>query len=245
MGEVQPQEAKTLPCVYLDTTVLKSAVDRFKGCAPTEQRVTWGLKTLAVTAYVPAAANAVEETRNEKLKGEARLLPKIAELARAGRIRLLVQDETLFEFWGLPRTHDPRGMFYGAPIEHVEPPLRYGRVVVGGFRDEDPKHLQYDFLAQIRHRRFIKLQRACGAYQGQKRPPRNPLLDSFHIWCAEHASADYFLTCDFTLVEHLRQQPKYVPTVRVVTPSELLDALLHGREPNLALNGPRRKQRAS
>jgi hypothetical protein len=32
-------------------------------------------------------------------------------------------------------------------------------------------------------------------------PHRNQLLDAFHLWCAEVAGADYFLTHDTTLVD--------------------------------------------
>jgi hypothetical protein len=81
-----------------------------------------------------------------------------------------------------------------------------------------------NFLKSITHPRFLQLQRACGAFQGDS-VKENQLADAFHIWCAEAANASHFLTTDFTLANLVRRHRTAPPQVRVVAPSELLDEL--------------------
>jgi hypothetical protein len=76
--------------------------------------------------------------------------------------------------------------------------------------------------SSINDKRFIELQRACGAFQGHIKPPNhNQLLDAFHIWCAEFAGCSYFLTLDFKLMRVLSKS-KAKTQLRLVRPSELL-----------------------
>ena len=213
-----------MPSVYLDTTVLKFAVDRIEGWAPTRKPLSWGWREFIVTVHEPAVAFPNEELPNDELKNETRLLPRVAELSRESRIELLMQQETLIELWGLPRTIDERGLFYGTPIKKISAPFEYGRVVFEAFADAGA--LQYDFLSRISDERFVELQKACGAYQGSKPPSPNQLRDAFHVWCAEAAGADFFLTCDLSLVRYVGRQKRYMPSVRVVKPSELLVELV-------------------
>ena len=209
-----------IPSVYLETTALKFAVDRIGAWASTEKTVNWGGREFTVTVHEPAIALPNEELANDELKNEARLLPRVAELSDEGRIELLVQQETLIELWGLPRSIDQRGLFYGAPIKKIAPPFEYGRIVFQAFADAGA--LQYDFLSRISEGRFLELQKACGAYQGSNPPSPNQLRDAFHVWCAEAGGADFFLTYDLSLVRYVGRQKRYVPKVRVVKPSELL-----------------------
>jgi hypothetical protein len=152
---------------------------------------------------------------------EAKLLPQIAALAHEGAIELVIQNETLVELSGLPRSSGK--LFFGAPVKHVSAPFEYGRIVFSSSGDSEK--LQYDFLARIRDSRFIALQKACGAYQGELPPPRNQLLDAFHVWCAEASHCTHFLTCDMSLVGYVHRQKRHVPAVRVILPSQLLAAL--------------------
>jgi hypothetical protein len=215
-----PASEPTRPRVYLETTVLKFAVDRIEGWAPTQKALNWGGRKLLLTVHKPAVTFPNEGLTNDQLKAEASLLPRVAALARANRVELLVQEETLIEFWGLPRSASRNGLFYGAPVTRVPAPFKYGRVVAAAFADA--RKLQYEFLARLSHKRFIEIQKACGAYQGSKSPSTNQLRDAFHVWCAECANADFFLTCDLSLVRYVRRQKRYVPRVRLLTASELL-----------------------
>jgi hypothetical protein len=213
--------------VYLDTSALKFSIDRIEGWTPVEETVNWGGREFSVRVHKPAVALPIENIKNEELKSEARLLRRIAELAQEGLIELLVQNETMVELWGLPRSGVGNTLFFGARITKVKAPFEYGRVVFSAF--EDAEKLQYEFLCRIASERFVDLQKACGAYQGSEPLSPNQLRDAFQVWCAEGAAARFFLTCDLSLVRYVQRQKRYIPKVRVVTPSQLL-AEIHDEE---------------
>jgi hypothetical protein len=70
--------------VYLDTSVLKLAVQAIEGFTPVDEVVNWGGRELTVTVHKPAVAYPIEGINNAELKSEANLLPKIADLAHVG-----------------------------------------------------------------------------------------------------------------------------------------------------------------
>lgn len=123
------------------------------------------------------------------------------------------------EFFGLPRTDDSFGRFFGASVGSTESPFPYGRVLAGVHAGR-ARDLQATFLQGISHPRFEQLKRATGAYQGSKPSPINELADTFHIWCAETAVADVFVTMDEDLVSLVRRHRTHPPRVRVLLPSE-------------------------
>ena len=157
------------------------------------------------------------------MKDEAELLPTLAGLGKEGEIKYCIQIETLFESWGIPNMDSTTGNFYGAPVEHVEAPVKYGRVLIGG--NQDAKKMQFDFLSGLNHKRFTELQKLTGAYQGPGKLNRNQLLDAFHMWCAEHNECKYFLTLDFKLIRMVANSRTCIPKVELVRPSELLNKI--------------------
>lgn len=218
------------PLIFLDTSVLKHSADRLIRGRIHEVTRTWGDTpvTMDVTQFVEVFPNAkVSRT----LADELRYLPFIADLARTGRLRLATHQEVKFEFGGLPKTDDPRGRFYGAPIEDGPDPFAYGRIIAGWSRvaSVDP---QFDFVKGITDRRFQQLRRAVGAQESSKHF-KNQLLDAFHILCAETARADFFLTTDLKLIRHVAQHKAYPPTCRVVSPAQLVRTLVARRHVRL------------
>ncbi len=209
--------------VFLEPSVLKFSADRLERWAPRPNTVEWGGRKIAVDVCKPVTLRPNQELTNQKLRAETEVLPSIADLARKGQIELLTHIEALWEFWGLPKTDAPHGRFYGALIRTVDGPIQYGRIILSGLDHSSGKQLQLDFLREIRHERFLQLQKACGAYQGSRDPAPNQLLDAFHVWCAESAGADLFLTCDLTLIRTVRSHKRFPPKVELVKPSELLE----------------------
>ena len=91
----------------------------------------------------------------------------------------------------------------------------------------DGRAEQLHFLSSLSNSRFLELQKATGAYQGDKPRNRNQLLDAFHFWCAEHNECDFFLTLDFKLIR-VFSLSRTTSTVRLIRPSELLTELNGG-----------------
>jgi hypothetical protein len=192
---------------------------RIIGCRR-RKTLDWGdSRTVAdIVQFITADPTA---TCHRRQRREARRLPVIAWLSLQGRVNLLTHTETLWEFYGLPRTDDAFGRFFGADVALVESPFHYGRVLVGGIAPS-PRKLQADFFSSISHERFEQLKRATGAYQGNSPSPVKELADTFHIWCAETAGADVFLTLDEDLVGLIRRHRRHPPRIRVLLPSEVV-----------------------
>jgi hypothetical protein len=227
MSTVTDSRRREPPLIFLDTSVLKHSADRLirgRKCKVTRQ---WGdiPVSMDVTQFVEAYPNA-------RVKGpltqEFSYLPFIADLAKTGRVRLVSHAEVRMELWGLPKLDDPRGLFQGAPIESGPNPLEYGRVVAGWstIQKTDP---QLDFLKGITHARFHQLKVAAGASPSSQKY-KNQLMDAFHIWCAEAASAKYFLTTDLKLVRLISLHKAHPPSCRVVAPAQLARSLIAQRE---------------
>lgn len=213
------------PTVFLDTTALKFAAERIIRGRQRPVTTRWGDQTLTfnVTQFVEHFPNAYARPELQK---EQRHLPLLAHLARKGRIRLVTHFEVYEEFWGLPKTDDSRGVFYGAPIERVNGPFEYSRIMCGW--SPFPRDYQFEFLRGVSHPRYKQLQVAVGANE-ESRKFKNQLLDAFHICCAEAAKAEYFLTLDQKLIRHVSGHKRWPPTTRVLSPTELVKLLIRGR----------------
>lgn len=207
------------PKVYIDTTVLKFSATQLPRLLPRKQTINWGGHAHEVTVHDFVRVDPNDSIDNPELKGEAELLPTLAEAGKRGEVKYVIQMETLFESWGLPKMDSETGKFYGTPLGDVEAPIKYKRVLLGVNRDG--REMQFSFLSSIRNARFLELQKMTGAYQGSGKPNRNQLLDAFHIWCAEFNKCHYFLTLDFKLLNVLRKQKRH-PLVEIVKPSELV-----------------------
>jgi len=176
----------------------------------------------------PDPAESVVGTR---LHTEIEAIGRVVELRRSGVIELVWNVETHLEYL----RQVPSGFFgysvaelLAAGIEYVDAPIRYFRsgpiVPALDGSGESPRDEQLRFLRGLKQQRFLELQRATGANQGARVVDRQ-LLDAFHLWCAEHASSEFFLTTDFKLINHVRRTKRRPPKVTVVGPSELLAAV--------------------
>ncbi len=209
--------------VYMDSSVLKFSATKLLRLKPRKQSLNWGGRTHEVTVYDFVYINPNEKIQNLDLKTEADLLPLIAELSKKKRVKFVINAETLFETWGIPDMDSQTGPFYGAPFEEVDAPIDCSRVLLG--LGTDFKEKQFEFLANIKDKRFLELQKVTGAYQGKEKPNRNQLLDAFHIWCAEYNDCKYFLTLDFKLIKVVRNNHRIRIPVKLIKPSELLQEM--------------------
>lgn len=212
--------------VYIDTNIFKfSATELRRLVAKDVEPLQWGDLTIdSSPVYEILSINPNDNIKNNKvLKHEASLLQSIADLAKSNAIHLVIQHETLLESWGIPDMDSQSGRFYGAPYEIVEAPVEYSRAILGS--NIDSKAEQYKFLSNIKHNRFFELQKATGAYQGERKSNENQLIDAWNIWCAEHSQCQFLLTMDFKLIRMINANKKLESSVSLVTPSALLRAI--------------------
>lgn len=212
--------------VYIDTNIFKfSATELRRLVAKDVKPLQWGDLTIDSPVYEILVINPNDKIKsNEELKHEASLLQSIAELAKSNVIHLVIQHETLLESWGIPDMDSQSGRFYGAPYEIVEAPIEYSRSIFGSNFDSR-KVNQYKFLRSINNNRFLEIQKATGAYQGERKSNENQIIDAWNIWCAEHNQCQFLLTMDFKLIRMIKANKKWESSVSLVTPSALLRAV--------------------
>ena len=210
------------PIIYIDTTVLKFSATELLRLRPQTQIFERDGKTYKSTVNIPIILNPNDSIKNLELKAEAELLKKVADIGKLGYVDFVINTETLFESWGLPKMDSESGKFYKAPLKTVDAPIKCSRVMIG--LNKNPKVMQLMFLCSIKEKRFIELQKMTGGYQGKGKWNQNQLLDAFHLWCAEYNKCDYFLTLDFKLIRVLRNNKTH-PYIELVKPSELLNKL--------------------
>ena len=208
----------TIPKIFFETSIWKYSFDRVPRLLPNRAKIEWGGKDVEFDAfcfftYLPNAKLDV------KMKKEIMLLRPIAELARNEKIELMTSIEVFEEYWNIPGSFGSGpSCFDNVPITHVAPPFNYSRTVGG-------KKVLISFLKRVNIERFKELQVACGAYQGKNGINENQLLDAYHIYSAESAKVDYFLTGDKKLIRVLKHHKKYSPSVKIVLPSTLMTEL--------------------
>ena len=215
------------PRVFLDTSALKAAADEIPVLVPRSSNMDFAGRPVKSPVYEPRVLYPNEKYLEEDNRDQyidTLMLPILAAFARKQSISLLTHLEVEFESWGLPRMRSLKGRFYGTPIEFTSGPFEYSRVVLNA---RDATDYQYDFLRKVDHKRFLELQRGCGAFQGDDKPPhRNQLLDAWHLLCAESAKANYFLTLDRKLLRVLSTTARYEPRLAVITPLNLVSVLV-------------------
>jgi len=206
--------------LYIDTNILKFSATNLRRLFPKEQILNWGQKTSVHKYYELGYLDPNEGIRDPELRREADLLKKVAERVKSGVFQAVTHSETLLESWGIPNMDSEGGRFYGAPVGHCVCPLTYERIIIGGHRS--PEEMQFSFLAGIKDKRFLEIQRVVGAYQGPGQIHFNQLLDAFAIWCAEYARCDAFLSLDFKLARAVKADRKKRIKLPIVRPSEAL-----------------------
>ncbi|MGB7541402.1 MAG: hypothetical protein WBM28_05230 [Burkholderiales bacterium] len=213
------------PIVFLETTVLKASVDTRLVLVPQTETLRWGDREITVDVHHPVYLNQnikfLRKGQRERFE-DTIALRFIAALAKEEKIKLLSHKEVYIELMGLPRVFGNGPLFYGAPVQKIRGPIEYERIVIDGTgRDH-----QYEFLLQLRHPRYLELQRLCGAYQGDDCPPnRNQLIDAFHLFCAESSGADYLLTHDDKLIKAVLNDKTRKVSIKPITPKRLLITL--------------------
>lgn len=219
--------------VFIDTNVIKFSATEHLAVVPVNRwQRNWYGNFIGRHVSEVRRVNPNDKLPPGRLKDEVARLPDVKRCADAGMIELYQDIQSWMEGAGLPRISSASGRFWGAEIKRGHPPHSGIQVLMGpswmGFLSPDKYAIRY--LSGIRDKRFQRLQRATGAYQGKDEQGKdklnaNQLIDAYLLWSAETNGADYFLTLDFTLISTVSRSKlnDYRPTL--VTPSELLSRL--------------------
>jgi hypothetical protein len=191
--------------VFLDTAVAKHSIRARTVLKPTRHQVNilGRLQEVVVQEIVKIDPAASVEPR---LRAQIDLLPEVVRRARVGDIELVWNIETQLEFFEIYLYPGGGTSELLDAVKVIEGPIKYDRAItpMSPLSGETSRSLRTDFLRGLDCPRFLELQRACGAFQGDHGVNENQLVDAFHIWCAEAADASHFLTTDFRLVRAVR-----------------------------------------
>lgn len=194
--------------VFLDANIFQHAAPRRPGAQT--RTVNWGCEEFEVEE--PAARPA---RPTGWLREEVKLLPEVARLARKGRIKLFTSIEAKGEQASIYASGISK--MFGSPlseldIEHVSYPMDAEFVAFGSGRNSNPE----EFLNQFQDERLAEIRDALGEGKG---------LDPLHLYTAEEAGMDYFLTLDNKLLNSIRNPEPFPLGTKPVKPSELLKEL--------------------
>ena len=179
--------------VFVDANIFKYAAANLRRFSPYKKSINWGGVEIETTVNDIVYINPnLSINNNDKLLEETRLIPKIVALQEDKNIEFCITSELMLEVMGLPNMDSSDGLLFGAKITYIEPPVKYSRILIS--HNLNTKEEQYSFLRGLKSKRFLEIQKATGAYQGENAPNPNQLLDSYHLWCAEHSKCNVFLT---------------------------------------------------
>jgi hypothetical protein len=213
--------------VFLDTSAVKHSFRAKQLLRPRLHKFEWNGMLHEIVGHDLVVVDPAARVSNPELKAEIELLSEIAILAKEKIIELLWHGEASTEFgfvWTVPSGGRPELLQVG--VTRIGSPIKYSRLLHPARLNSGKtgRDIQIEFLKSIRHPRYMQLQKACGAYQGET-INENQLIDAFHVWCAEAGGATHFLTTDLKLARLVSQRQTHPPRVKVVTPSQLLTDL--------------------
>ena len=210
---------------FIDTNILKFAAVKKYIYRRRQATVNWGGQLFESEYRKLYTLNDIHKIKNAIQRQDAMALAMLAYAGISGQVEFYIHREVEFEVMGLPAMTSPSGRFFGCPIKKVaDPQPPRVRIIAGG--NKSHKEHSLDFMCSIENPRFIELIKMTGAYQGKSKPLNlNQARDAYHIWCAENAQVDYFLTMDYKL-KKVVEQSKIKTAVKIVTPVQFLKVIV-------------------
>lgn len=186
----------SIPKIFIDTNILK-----------------WGL--LSESEIMQK-----QLSEREFLLKEVTAIRSIIELARENKVVLYENMENAIERMWTTNFRQSRGignLLNGVKIDYIEPPYYHARVLGGlGLSKQQLSRLRDSCFKNCKIARFVKIRAVLG---------NNKDADAYHIYSAEKARIDYFMTMDKKLVNSVRSQNRVKFVVEILYPSELVQKL--------------------
>lgn len=208
--------------VFIDTNIYKFSIVARPMLRGRRVEIEWGEVKSKTIVYEPAYELTSDRLNDNRQRRDCSAVLVFCHAAKMNMVELCTTIEVELERAGLPRQESATGLLYGAEVKFVD---KYSsRIIIGSHGSV--RELQERYLASIKAPRFLEICKATGAYQGRGAPlNRNQALDAYHLWCAEEAKVEYFVTMDYRLINHLKRNNKFRSKVNIVSPSDLVNEI--------------------
>ena len=200
--------------ILLDTNIRRLATTHRTEMVP--RPIKWGPigQTLAVAQRKPYPPRQDETFILEQLP----CLAALCKAARGGTFEFYTTFELQMEEFrqrGPVEGYLGINLFRDVPVKRAECPVVRSIAVGAGTNTGITEEEQMDFFRSIQHPRFLQIRKAVGDAH---------VDDAFHLWSAEHAGLDAFLTLDARFKKVVFNKRKQIlSAVAVVHPKELCE----------------------
>lgn len=178
------------------------------------QSVKWGDRDhiIEVAQRISSPPRSDEGFRRDQLPW----LATVCNLAKQRRLEFFTSFEIRMEKMrqkGRDEGYLGINLFRDVPIKSIRSPVQRSILLTGIGSIGIAKKKQEEFFGSIQDQRFLQIRRAIGD---------GHIDDAYHLWTAEKAGLDVFLTMDQRFWRVIRQKNKIIKSsVRVLTPKEL------------------------
>jgi len=202
--------------ILIDTNILRRAVTHVTEMIP--QTVKWGPHD--VTRNVAQRTPRPPRIDENDIREDLACLATLCTSAREGRLEFFTAFELQMEELRQEYPHEGYlgiNLFRGVPLKTVPCPIQRSIVIGSAASASITKKEQRDFFRSIQNPRFLEINNATD---------KAHIADVFHLWTAEEASLDVFLTMDYRFRNVVNQKNKIVKSrTAVMTPKELCEHL--------------------
>jgi hypothetical protein len=202
--------------VLIDRNIEIRAITHVTAMAP--QPINWS----GHGQTVPVAQRVHRQPRDDE-KFVREQLPYFATLcnsARVGKVEFFTSFEILMEATrqkGRSEGYLGMNLLRDVPIKHVPSPIQRSIMTGSAQSIGITEGEQMDFFRSIQHPRFVEIRKAVGEAH---------IDDAYHLWTAEEASLDVFLTIDKRFLNAVKnEKDKIKSSVLAMAPKELCETL--------------------
>lgn len=203
--------------ILIDRNIEINAITHKTGTAP--QSINWGgsEQTMFVLQRIYCPPPASAKFRTEQLP----YLGTVCSMAKAGRLEFYKAHELLMEKFrqrGRDEGYCGFNLLRDIPITWVKSPADR-TIVVNSFGPSigTTEEEQMDFFRSITNSRFLQIREVVG---------ESHIDDAFHLWTAEEAGLDGFLTMDQKFWRTVNQKKHLIKSdALVLTPKELCELM--------------------
>jgi len=200
-GATMGRAASRSPAAFFDTGVLK-----------------WGIKS---TREIDARQD--PDQKKAWIKAQVRAVGLLVEAARHAKLTICHEVESVVEMMHSTNAMASKrinALLAGVSLKGIPSPFEHSRLLAGfGVTKESADKDREEMLdfAIANYPRMKEIHEAIGG---------NKKADAYHIWAAESAGVDFFVSMDEKLVNSVRHQKKIRFRTEILYPAELVNQLV-------------------